>query len=460
MSALSWPLAELTDEDRAALDRMSETRTVPAEQPLIRRGDRPQALFLLQQGTASVQIERPGRAAEVTRLTEGALLGEMSLVSGDPASATVLAVTPCIVAQVSAEALRAQGQLDPGFTTRLYRGLARVMGERLRRMNTLLTDQEEGFTVISWPETFESIRIIDLPGLVRHWIARYSAVGTRGIFLYKWCWRGVEETELTSVPEEWREHTRSTKLLAIILNNLLDDLASNPTDETRFRDALPLLTPHHLTEVSITERPDDLYLRIVRDLWLVLGERVRELPGWEHHQMLWDFDTRQVFNALEFVTLCRHYPGMNNIAENRAYLAHNVNLMPFAMIDLMASQADPAELGRVREAVHHAQAWGEIGNMLATWRREVGERDFTSRIFVLAQNQYVVTADELASLSPDELITRIEASGVERQLLSECRGHRDRMVDVANRCQSVDLSAYARGIETFFAMNLASRGYI
>ena len=459
MSTVSWPLAELTDDDRALLHRLAQRRTVAAGEAIIRRGDRPQALYLLEEGTASVQIERPGRASEVTRVTEGALLGEMSLVSGDPASATVVAVRHCRVAEVSAEALRAHGQVDPTFTTRLYRGLARVMGERLRRMNTLLTDPEEGFTVISWPETFESIRVIDLPSLSRHWIARYSAVGSRGLFLWKWAWRGVEETELTSVPEVWREHTRCTKLLAIILKNLLDGLAEGLTEECRLDEALALLTPHHLPDVS-TPRPVDLYLRIVYDLWNVLGERVRALPGWEQFQPLWHFDTRQMINALEYVSLCGRYRGLNNLAENRAYLPHNVNLLPFAVIDLMASDYDPVELGHVREAVFHAQAWGEIGNILAAWRRSVAERDFTRRIFVLAVNERVVTAEELETLPPDQLITRIEASEVERKLLYDCRIHRDHLVQVAAQCQSVDLSAYARGIETFFAMNLAARGYI
>jgi len=94
-----WPLAELTEADSAALNRLAEASVIPADVPFIQRGEHPHALFLLQEGTASVRAERHGRVAEVTRVSDGALLGEMSLVSGDPASATVVALDQGVVSQ-------------------------------------------------------------------------------------------------------------------------------------------------------------------------------------------------------------------------------------------------------------------------------------------------------------------------------------------------------------------------
>ena len=463
MSPESWMLAELHDADRAALERLAEVREYAPEETLINGGEHPRALLQLLSGTASIRMERHGRLVEVSQVSEGALLGEMSLVSGDPASATVAAVTPCRVARVSAESLRNHGEADPGFTARLYQGLARVIGNRLRQMNSALVDRSEAeaFTPISWSDTLASILAIELPPLVLEWIDRYSTVGHRGMFLWKWCWRGLEETELTSVPEAWREHTRSTKLVSIILNVLLDDLADRPGEEERFQVAIGLLSPHgEPSSAAVRADPHDPYLALITQIWAFLGERAQELAGWRHHAALWDFDYRQVFTAMRYASLINRYPGLDNLAENRAYLPHNLNIMPFAILDLMASQVDRAELGMVREAVYHAQCWGQIGNMLATWRREVPDRDFTSRVFALALDLGVLSRSDLETLPAEELLARLEASSVEAQLLAECREHRNRLTTVAQRCRSFDLTAYARGVETFFAMNLAARGFI
>lgn len=463
MTVAAWSLPELTEEDRLSLARLAEEQQVDEGIPFIRQGEHPHALFLLLDGTASVLADRHGRQVEISQVRAGAILGEMSLVSGDPASASVVSLTPCQIARVPAEALRDHGETDPGFSARLYQGLARVIGRRLQQMNRTQSDVRAGaaFNPVSWPDTLASIRLVILPRELLHWIARYSAVGHRGMFLWKWCWRGLQETELTCVPAERREDLRITKMLAILLNCLLDDLADYAGQEEQFQEALTLLTPHSsLRSGEDPPRVSDLYLRLVRDIWYEIGERTRALPGWATYAPLWDFDYRQVFNAMQYASLTRRYPGLDNLTENRAYLGHNINMIVFAMLDLMASGVVPGELGCVREVVHHAQSWAEIGNHLATWKREVPERDFTSRVFAQALDAEVLTREELDTLPPEEIQSRVELSQVEGLLMAECRLHRDRMIAVASRCRSVDLETYAKGVETFFGMNLAARGHI
>jgi len=75
----------------------------------------------------------------------------MSLVSSDPATATFIAVTPCTVSRDPVENLRAHGKRQPEFTARLYQGLVRVIGDRIIRMNSDLTERkvQEGFTAVS-----------------------------------------------------------------------------------------------------------------------------------------------------------------------------------------------------------------------------------------------------------------------------------------------------------------------
>jgi hypothetical protein len=136
-------------------------------------------------------------------------------------------------------------------------------------------------------------------------------------------------------------------------------------------------------------------------------------------------------------------------------------LMVFATLDLMAAApAGEAEIGLVREAAWHAQCVTQISNMAVTWRREVPDRDFSSRVFPLALDRGVLTRDELATLAPAEIIARIEGSGVEQQLLDELRAHRRRVTEIAERASEIDLRHYARGMEQVLAMGQAARGLI
>jgi CRP-like cAMP-binding protein len=456
-------LDDLAPSDRETILGLSETALLPSGTAFIRAGEHPGALFLLSEGTASVRVERSGNVFEINRVAEGAVLGEMSLLSGDAATATVVALGDCRVARIAQGVLAAHGLADPGFSARLYQSLARVVGERLQRANAALLSRTEGesFVAVPWQDTLAAIRAIELPPLVLGWIERYSAVGHRGMFLWKWCWRGLEETELACVPPEARLELRSTKLVCVILNVLLDDLADVPGQEERFHRARNLLTHELLMRpdapIAVEEDP---YLRLVQEVWQFIAGRLRLLDRWEHYLLMWEFDEQQVVNAMRYAALINRYPMLDNLAENRAHLPHNVNLMPFAIMDLMASSSDTDDLGMVRESAFHAQSWGQIGNMLATWRREVPDRDFSSRVFALALETGVITRAELVSLPAEAILARIEASPVEALLLQECREHRDRLVTVARRCRSIDLAAYARGIEAFFGMNLAARGFI
>ena len=81
-------LPELTPFDRIALDAIATAEALPAGTVLIREGERPDAVFLLESGQVRVSMRRDGVDREVTLLAAPSLVGEMSFTSGDPASAT------------------------------------------------------------------------------------------------------------------------------------------------------------------------------------------------------------------------------------------------------------------------------------------------------------------------------------------------------------------------------------
>jgi hypothetical protein len=455
--ATPWPLDELTASYQALRAGAARPADVAAGEAVITAGERPDALFLVEEGTVRIEL----RGHEIATRGPGTLVGEMSLASGDAASADVVAVTAVRVARASGADLGACAERDPGFSARLYRGIARLICERLQRRNLALFDDDTLFADLpQFAAGLEALRAAALPPVVVDAIERYERVGDpRRAFLYRWAWHGLEETVLSVVAPEWREHVKVTKLLAVIANVLFDDLADVPGHELEFQAAIDRMlgvdAPPNGADI------DGPYFELLFALWREIHDRARELPGWERHRLLLRFDYEQVFAAMRYVVLTRRHPGLDNLAEHRAYLPHSINIMVFATLDLMAAApAGEAEIGLVREAAWHAQCVTQISNMAVTWRREVPDRDFSSRVFPLALDAGVLTRDELATLAPEEIVTRIEASGVEQLLLDELRGHRRRVTEIAARASEIDLRHYARGMEQVLAMGQAARGLI
>jgi CRP-like cAMP-binding protein len=66
-------------------------------------------------------------------LGPGDIFGEMSFVAGDPTSARVVALEPTRLRMIREEDVRNRARIDPGFSGRLYRSIAAILVERLRR---------------------------------------------------------------------------------------------------------------------------------------------------------------------------------------------------------------------------------------------------------------------------------------------------------------------------------------
>lgn len=96
-------LGQMQDEDIAALARGAHTRVFHQGEVVVRAGDTSTDLYVVASGECVVRTDA-GR--EVARLGEGEFFGEMALLTGEPRSATVAAVTPCTLYFVRAETFR------------------------------------------------------------------------------------------------------------------------------------------------------------------------------------------------------------------------------------------------------------------------------------------------------------------------------------------------------------------
>jgi small-conductance mechanosensitive channel len=80
-------------------------------EPIVRQGDDGQSMFVVLSGTVSVVLE-PSRE-EVARIQRGGYFGEMSLLTGEPRSATVLAAGDVAVVEIGADLFRRLAAVHP-----------------------------------------------------------------------------------------------------------------------------------------------------------------------------------------------------------------------------------------------------------------------------------------------------------------------------------------------------------
>src|SRR4051812_40051708 len=78
---------------------------------IVREGEEGQSMFIVLSGEVRVALE-PSRE-EVARIHRGGYFGEMSLLTGEPRSATVLAVGDVVVVEIGADLFRRIASVHP-----------------------------------------------------------------------------------------------------------------------------------------------------------------------------------------------------------------------------------------------------------------------------------------------------------------------------------------------------------
>ncbi|MBV9328426.1 MAG: patatin-like phospholipase family protein [Chloroflexi bacterium] len=108
----------------------ARSREYAAGEPLIVEGEHPKLMFLVLDGFADVFID--GRGAQqqlINRVGPGSILGEMSLLSGEPASATVRATAPLHALTLTRDQVRALADRQP----RIYQNIGANLALKIAR---------------------------------------------------------------------------------------------------------------------------------------------------------------------------------------------------------------------------------------------------------------------------------------------------------------------------------------
>ncbi|MEX2141461.1 MAG: hypothetical protein WD894_19500 [Pirellulales bacterium] len=297
------------------------------------------------------------------------------------------------------------------------------------------------------------------PDLMR-WVDGYAQVGKRNMYLWKWVRQGVEVTTLSSVDPKLFDFACDTKVMGVVLDVLLDDIADRRGDARLLEQLLNVPFDAERARLTDVAPEDRAYAEYTLDLWQEIKRRTRLLPLFDQFATIWRYDYLQLFNGMRYSHMVNEDPALLNAAEHDLYSPHNMHIIVSSTVDLMCSPGfDRAELGRLRDAIWHAQFMGRIGNLITTWERELGDGDYTSGVYARALGEGDVTLEMLRAQDSEAIARAIRAGGHEDYFLARWGTLRQRLVELAPRVRTVDLNKLLVGYERLIRLHLGSRGY-
>ena len=104
---------------------------------IVKEGSVGTHMYIIIHGDAVVSKKGADGDVELARLTAADSFGEMALADHEARSATVKASLPCMLVRINDQALSRK----PEIAMKIYRNMSKVLAQRLRSANELLTWQ-------------------------------------------------------------------------------------------------------------------------------------------------------------------------------------------------------------------------------------------------------------------------------------------------------------------------------
>ena len=124
-------LGVLSLEQLQRLASDHEERTYASHEPIIRQGEPGESMFIITEGVVKVSVQTPaGDVVPVRDLTTGDYFGEMSLMTGEPRSATVTAEAETRVLEICRASFRTILKEQPDLVEQMGEVLQRRLRER------------------------------------------------------------------------------------------------------------------------------------------------------------------------------------------------------------------------------------------------------------------------------------------------------------------------------------------
>ena len=123
--------APLSDDELQKLARASKDRVFAPGEAIVRRGQEGNSMFVIRRGTVDVEILQGNQPKVINSLRESDYFGEMSLLTGEPRTATVRAQVETEVVQINKSALKPIFEANP----ELVESICKMIEERKAILN-------------------------------------------------------------------------------------------------------------------------------------------------------------------------------------------------------------------------------------------------------------------------------------------------------------------------------------
>jgi CRP/FNR family cyclic AMP-dependent transcriptional regulator len=159
----------LSDAEVEALAAIAETQQIAAGRNLFGEGDAADGLFLLVAGEIDVVKRGPGGEHTLARLSAGAILGEISLLTNETRSATGRAVVDTRVLRLPVERFRTLLGQGSSAAFKLVAAIAEVLARRLATMNGKVLELAEKADTAGTPPPLKDNELAELHRTMQVW---------------------------------------------------------------------------------------------------------------------------------------------------------------------------------------------------------------------------------------------------------------------------------------------------
>lgn len=137
-------LAALDPTELEALAKSVEVRHLGDQEVLLKQGDEGASMFVLLEGLLDVLVDFDGDVRQVHRVSPGSHLGELSLLTGEPRSATLVASGPVTLFEIQRRDLEPLFEARPDLAARLAEEVAQLQKRNQSLREASSQDQDPG----------------------------------------------------------------------------------------------------------------------------------------------------------------------------------------------------------------------------------------------------------------------------------------------------------------------------
>lgn len=134
---------ELFDEEVEKIVKYCTVYTFEAGQSIVQDGQSGNEIFVVLDGTVTVQKETPQGTITIQQLKQGDVFGEMVLVDEKVRSADIIAATVSYILEIKYENIFSLFKKEPKVFGLMILNLSRLLAKRLRGSNQIIVKLQE-----------------------------------------------------------------------------------------------------------------------------------------------------------------------------------------------------------------------------------------------------------------------------------------------------------------------------